>query len=188
MQVIVVRNNHEGPSVFSDDGPPKVAIEWLGKGDPTGGDIQEVPSTLADNINFRRAVSRGVFEIVEADEEVMAKLAGNATSWRDRQAASNAAAMASIDQAKDEDIIQMTCVGPGTRPGATCDQPVPVRERNKNEAPPLCSVHESLKGQFLPVEGEVGPDGKASRKWARVGMSEREHQTADQSSLSPIIT
>lgn len=62
--MLLVRNTQRGPTVFSD---PKenIAIEWQGAGDNHGGDVQPVPDSLMENVNFLRAVQMGTFVIEE---------------------------------------------------------------------------------------------------------------------------
>lgn len=171
---ILVKNTQAGPSVFTDP-ITGVQIEWKGTGDPDGEDIQQCPADLVNNVAFRKAIQRGVFEVVEATDEVMAALDRQTESWRARQEADAQASVDAIDQQANNDIVQVSCVGPGPRGTGECGNPVPVREKKKADAPPLCSQHASLSSQYIYTEtDEDDPEtGKAKVRWQRMTSDTR---------------
>jgi len=82
-----VRNHQPGPTVMDEEGFP--FLRWEGFGDPLGADVLPIPGELAENHNFQRARMLGIFEVLEADEDVQALLDKAKESW-DRQQARKA--------------------------------------------------------------------------------------------------
>jgi hypothetical protein len=170
-----VRNLEAGPAVFSDP-TRNIAIEWQGADDEDGGDIQQVPDELADNVNFLRALQKGIFEVEEAPEALRAALDKQTASWRRKSEQAKAQTEAALDPQANNDIIPTPCVGPGPRPGVQCGADVLIREKSKGERPPLCSKHKNLAGEYVITQGEKIVDGKAETLWTRMGMTQREVQ------------
>lgn len=169
---LLVRNNQPGPTCFSDK-MSGLELLWEGSGDPGGGDIQQVPDVLAENINFMRVVNRGVLIVEDGNPEVIAKLQLQSQSWADRQAAATEAAQATILERKEDDIIILPCVGPATRGKGTCAKDVPVREKHKDDAPALCSMHSSLVNEFVRSDADFdNTTGKSVIKWSRATTGE----------------
>src|SRR4051812_28613586 len=167
MALILVQNHHKGPLVFTDDGPPKVQIEWQGEGDPDGKDLQEAPESLVDSVNFRRLISRGVVTVEQASPEVEARLASQGQSWAKQQAAKTALIEDSMDRQANNDIMVLPCAAPG--PGGECGTSVMVRETERYDRPPLCQHHDHLTHQFVAHEtGEHPREGKPVVTWMRV--------------------
>jgi hypothetical protein len=85
MKAMFVRNNQPGPTVFSYGDKSVNTLTWKGRGDPQKGDIIPVPAELADNYEFHRNLYLGVFELVEAEEEVRTALNEHRSAWRRTQ-------------------------------------------------------------------------------------------------------
>lgn len=172
---MMVRNNESGPTVFALDKDNHV--EWAGKDDPLGNDVQPVPPEYMNNVQFRRAVTRGILVVEEADEEVERVLAAHRADWENRQARAKSASAASIDEAPQNDMLMLPCVGPsGKGSGQDCGVDVPVKARAKSEAPPLCPLHKSLAGQYLAQETDKIVDGKPEVRWVKAQLGNRTKQ------------
>lgn len=179
---LLVQNLQSGPttfSVLSDN----VQIEWQGKDDPGGNDVQHVPDLLAQNVDFLRALQRGIFEIVEAPDSVKDALAKQTSSYRDRQSKENEATVSAIDHVVDNDLVAASCIGPSTRGTGECAEQVPVRAKNQDAKPILCPRHENLASQYVLVEDPDKPmiekDGGLSpaKKWVRTQVEPRQRAT-----------
>lgn len=175
--MLLVRNLQPGPTVFADKASD-TSIEWAGRDDPSGDDLQQVPEALLkDNIQFLRAVQRGVFEVVDPSEDTKALLDRQVNAWKERQSADTAQAQASIDPAANNDIISVPCVGPNSRGNGDCGEPVTVREKQSADRPPLCPMHESLASSFAMIQTDKIVEGKAETKWVRSSTEPRERQS-----------
>lgn len=170
-----VRNLEAGPAVFSDP-TQNIALEWQGAGDEDGNDIQQVPDILAENVNFLRALQKGIFQVEEAPEALRAALDKQTTSWRRKRAEAEQATQATISEEANNDIIPTPCVGPGGKPGVACGADVMVREKQKGDKPPLCAKHKALAGEYVMTQTDKIVDGKAETKWTRMAMGVRESQ------------
>lgn len=175
MPPTTVRNLQSGPTVFTDR-TSDTAIEWQGKGDPSGGDIQQVPETVINNVNFMRALNNGILAIEEAEPAIQNALTKQAEAWQGRQDGHIQSSIDSIDQKAQNDLISVGCVGPTARGTGECGLPVPIKEKNLNDRPPLCPMHENLASQFVIEDTETVVEGKVVRKWARVVVAPRETQ------------
>jgi hypothetical protein len=171
MPLVLVRNTQKGPTVFSDP-TANVAIEWQGAGDPNGEDVQQVPVAVTESVAFVKSLRRGIFAIESADQATLDALDAQTRAFQDRTTAAAQQALGVIDQQANNDLITVPCIGPADRGTGACGQPVPVREKQRLDKPPLCSRHEALSSQFILVEGEVdNTTGQAVRTWSRAGMS-----------------
>lgn len=164
---VMVRNKEAGPTVFSVP-EDNIQVEWQGAGDPSGGDVQYVPDALVNNVQFSKAIRQGIFVI---ETEAAAEIEAQAQAHQDRKAASEAAATSTIEVTTNNDLVQAPCVGPAARGNGTCDAPVPVRDKDKANAPVLCSRHASLAPQFALTE----VDGQSV--WVRTTLAPREKQS-----------
>lgn len=100
---VLVRNAEKGPSVFSD--PSKnIAIEWQGAGDPSGEDLQQVPDEVLDNVNFLKALNRGIFVVEEASPEMQERLNRQVAAYQSRRSASEQAGEAAIDRQAERTV------------------------------------------------------------------------------------
>lgn len=177
MPVQMVRNNQAGPTVLSSDPKGSEFVEWQGKSDPSGGDIQPVPEIIQESVAFQRCVRRGILTPLSAEDQdvIDAAMENQQAAWDKRQSFSQDTAAQVIDQQANNDIVTLACVGPSTRQGsARCGEQVTVRDVSKNEKPPLCSQHENLAPQYVPSEEMV--NGKSVTVWTRLTMGARERQ------------
>lgn len=104
---VLVRNLEKGPSVFTD-AETKQAIEWGAYGDPKGEDVQYVPEDLLTRPAFLKAIDKGIYEVVEASDDVKALLERQAAAWRHRQDVIDSQAAATIDPATDRELANVT--------------------------------------------------------------------------------
>ena len=141
---------------------------------PDQTDVQEVPEFVLKDVNFRRCVQRGVYEIVASDFETSQQVSRAGEIWRTNKEEARQASVASIDFEANNDIIVTSCIGPGLR-GGNCEEKVMVRELQKGDKPPLCSKHTRLAAEFIPEEVDSrigdGTGGKPVVNWIRMGMS-----------------
>ncbi len=173
---VYVQNNQPGPTVLASDPKGTMVVEWAGKGDPTGNDIQPIPEEMLNLPSFTRARARGILTIVEdmSDPEAVAALEKQTASWQARTQQAAAAAVSSIDQASNNDIIQVSCIGPNSRGQGFCGEPVAVREREQYAKPMLCDLHKDLAPEFVPESVQEGDISHT--KWVRFAMNPRETQ------------
>lgn len=169
----MVRNTHGGPAVFSDGNQH---VEWAGAGDIMQNDVQPVPPAFMDNVQFHRMVTRGIFVVETADEDIAGVLAAHRRDWEMRNARAQAASAAAIDMAPDDDSIMKNCLGPSTTGRGKCDQSVPVKVRELASKPPLCTVHAELAPQFVAEEGQEIVGGKPEVIWKHIQVGARARQ------------
>lgn len=100
---VLVRNTEKGPSVFSDP-TANIAIEWQGAGDKDGEDVQHVPDSLVDNINFLKALQRGIFVVEAATDEMKARLDRQVTSYRERRNSTEQAGADALDRQAERTV------------------------------------------------------------------------------------
>lgn len=100
---VLVRNTEGGPSVFSDTSK-NIAIEWQGAGDPNGEDVQNVPDEVVDNVNFLKALQRGIFVVEEASPEMQERLDKQVAAYQQRRASSAQAGEAAIDRTAERSV------------------------------------------------------------------------------------
>lgn len=172
---VLVRNTEAGPTVFTD-AHTNTQVEWQGANDPSGEDVQQVPDALIDNVNFLRAVNRGILVVEEASPAVMEALQRQTTSWQARRREAKEASAATIDEQANNDLVTMPCIGPSTRGTGECGESVPVRESKKFDKPALCSRHAALAPQYVFSESEALVDGQTTKQWTRTLMTARERQ------------
>lgn len=174
MPVTMVRNTLPGPTVISSDPKGTHQVEWAGKGDPMGGDVQPVPAEIVDTVPFSRAIQRGILilENPEDNPELQASLDRQNAAWKAKSESAAAQATAAIDHEANNDMISVSCIGPDGK-GGKCGNDVTVRDNKKDEKPPLCNTHEALAGEYVAEELGV-VDGKTQKGWARVTMGARE--------------
>lgn len=164
---LMVRNTEKGPTVLSDL-RTKEYVEWAGAGDPMGNDVQAVPEEFAQNVNFMRAVQRGIFVIENEEDnpEIAEAIKRQNAAWAARRDQAQAQATAAIDQQANEDLISVECAM------KACTNVVSVKEKQKDNVPPLCSTHASLAHEFVPVDNVEGES--RVRTWNRVTLGARE--------------
>jgi len=174
MALTMIRNHQSGPTVFTDtDG---AHVEWEGAGDANGADVQPVPPKFIENVQFQRALTRGVFSVETADSEVKKILDQHREAWQAREESRRNTSEANIDRPQDNDTLMVKCIGPagrGPNPGL-CEDPVAVKATQQDKQPPLCSKHAYLKNQFTPEVTDRLVGGKQEVVWRRVRITERE--------------
>ena len=147
----LVRNLERGPAVFSDP-PSNIAMEWQGRGDPNGLDVQPVPDALIENVNFLKAIQAGVFEVVEAtDPAVKEKLEAQMQAHQRRREIAAANTEAVLDRESERVIANVS-----------------VDEKGLRTPIPQAVVGESEN------EAERDSDGKLPEKPIQVVMGPRE--------------
>jgi hypothetical protein len=167
-ETITVRNTLDTITVFSrkvngEDDP----LEWQAHGSPTGEDYQEIDAALLRDAKFRKALQRGIFEIVDADDpEVLDAWQAQKSAWdAQRQAKEEADRLVAMQQPRAYSGIQ--CLAQEGR--VQCPE-FAISSKNLNEKPPLCSKHAHLAHQFAPEETGKFTDGKPEVNWVRVQM------------------
>lgn len=166
---VMVRNTEGGPTVLSDL-RTKEYVEWQGAGDPMGADVQAVPEEFLQNVNFLRAVQRGILVIENAEDnpEVLQAIERQNAAWAHRRKQAQKSAEDSIDQQANNDIITTECIV------KACTNVVSLKEKERNAKPPLCSTHESMAPQYVPVDDVSGDTDGAVRRWNLVTLGARE--------------
>lgn len=174
-QMTMVQNNQGGPTILTPDTSKSGDyIEWQGKGDPDGGDVQAVGNDILDNTQFQRMLSKGIFSIVEEDSTTAtAAMQAQQAHWDARQGSVAKSVEQSMEHPENKDFVVQPCVGPGAN-GQKCGVEVNVREKAVGQRPPLCPQHEGLAAQFIPEE--VMRDGKYTTQWVRFSMGARESE------------
>lgn len=170
---VIARNTLKQHVVLSSDAKGTDFIEWHAAGDPSGNDVQYVSPEIARGAAFRRLVNKGIVEISEDENspEVVQAFTAQAAAWHNRGAAASAAAQATIEHVQQNDTIALPCVGPDSRNIGTCGEPVPVKEKTKNDRPPLCTQHAHLAPQYIPEQTQVGTE--ITTVWIRPTMTAR---------------
>lgn len=173
---LTVRNLQNSTTLFAIPGGG--AIVWQAAGDTMGGDIQRVPDSLADDIDFLNSLDRGVLSVEDgSNAEVMASIERQSAGFRDSQEKARLRQEAVLDRRQDRDLVTTPCIGPNPngRGVDECGAPVLVRSATRGEVPPLCPKHESLINEFYTVDsgskGEGATDntpGRVSQQWKRI--------------------
>lgn len=167
---VLVRNRQSGPTVFTDP-VSKAHVEWQGAGDPSGNDVQYVPDAFVDNIDFMKAVNRGILSVEEASDEIKQALAKQVSAFQARQTAAEVATKESLEAVQDNEILSVPCVGPSARGAGECGDAVPIRANKRDETPPLCSQHAHLAGEYISEQYEFDNNtGKPKVRWIRTAV------------------
>jgi hypothetical protein len=167
------RNMHKGPLVLASDQKGTHSVEWAGNGDPNGEDVQFVPEEVAKCPAYARAIRRGLLRRVEIDDEgVVQALDRQQEAWQARTAEGDRKAMETIDRQQNNDMIAVRCVGPDSRGAGQCPTEVTVREKSKNDTPPLCAKHVALAPEYVPTQDTTGETPVT--KWLRATLGPRE--------------
>lgn len=170
---IMVRNELGGPTVFTSG---TQQVEWKGKGDPDGGDVQPCPPGFIQDVYFRRAMTRNIFTILEDAEDALDR---HRDEWDARQVRQREASQDSLEFVADNDLLMLKCIGPADRTGNSdviCGTEVPVKSSQAREKPPLCNKHKALVNQFLAEETDVIKGGKPEIRWVRPSVGARTRQ------------
>lgn len=171
----MVRNTTKGPTVFSADGHN---VEWAGAGDVMGNDLQPVPDSFLENVQFHRMAARGIFVVETNSEEIETAVALHKQSYEQQMARQQNASQAALDMTPGDDSLMLACVGPSANGNGSCGTQVPVKANRQSEHPPLCPMHTGLAGQYVSqeIDGKV-IGGKPEVKWVpiKVGATERQN-------------
>jgi hypothetical protein len=170
---IVARNRMDGVTVLASDVKGSHSVEWAALGDPSGDDIQFIPNEVLESVAFRRAVSRGIVEIMEdeSDPDVVGALAAQVAAFKRRQEGAKEDVQVTIDRPTSRDSLSVFCVGPDSRGIGKCGQAVAVPEKQLKDVPPLCTQHKHLAAQFVP---EVVNGAEDKVEWVHVTLGARE--------------
>lgn len=174
-EVILVRNTMGGPTVFTQASTNQ-QVEWQGAGDTNGADVQPIPAALFNDVQFQRAVQRGIFERVDGDYDAV--IEAHRKEWEEAEDRRKNASMDSLEALSQNDIHTYTCVSPKGRAnsGVACGVPVPMTPKEHSEKPPLCIEHKSDAAKFVSEETDEIEAGKPKVKWSRVHLGARERQ------------
>lgn len=171
---VMVQNEQAGPTVLSSDPKGTHYVEWQGKGDVNGHDIQQVPDEVYNTVAFQRCVRLGVLSLLNDDsfESITEAQDRQRAAWERRNSSMADDAEGTIDRQANQDIVSLPCVGPSHQPGKRCGADVPVKDLKKDEVPPLCNQHVTLASEFTPSHEVV--DGRNTVVWTRFSMGPRE--------------
>ncbi len=171
--LMTVRNCKPGPTLFSDQNS-NMMIEWQGAGDPQGGDIQQVPRALINNMAFAKSLRKGVLEVIEADDEIANLLSTQAAQQRALDAKREQETLSRMDEGMGTDMVGYPCLGPGERAGVLCGVMVPMSRDQLEQRPPLCAKHAHLASNFVLSyqEGALDERGRPVPVWLPVTTGE----------------
>lgn len=148
---VMVRNMMSGPTVIAADAKRSYELNFAGKDDPRGEDVQEIPEELLRTKQFRDALRKGIFQVVEGEDHpvVQQAMARQTSSFQERMRSDELAAREVLDAVADNDMVVVNCIGPGSRAGAVCGEMVPVKDKEQAARPPLCDRHQHLADKCL---------------------------------------
>lgn len=171
---IVARNLMDGVTVLASDVKGTHSVEWAAYKDPTGDDIQFIPEEVMGSVAFKKALARGVIELLdeESDPEVVEALSKQVDSFKRRQDGAKETATATIDRPTTRDTVSTFCVGPDNRGTGICEESVTISEKLLMDTPPLCPRHSNLTSQYVPEVDTIGE--KTKTRWVRVTLGARE--------------
>lgn len=148
---VMCRNMMGGPTVIASDPKQTHEVTFAGKDDPQGEDVQPIPDELLRSPAFVKAIRQGILKVEQGEENpiIQAAMARQTTAFRDRIAADELAARETLESPAGNDMVAVSCIGPGSREGQTCEEQVPIRADQEGSRPPLCSRHEHLSERCL---------------------------------------
>jgi hypothetical protein len=159
---VLVKNCEPGPTVFSD-AANDLFVQWEGDGDAEGRDVQEVSDAVLKHPNFTRNVRKGVFKLLNVDEEQANALLAPAAAQAAAQRAADRAAIDDVLEASnvDNDIVEVKCLISG--------ETLYLTGGAIKEAPPLAPRFADQADQFTRVEvpGMFNPKGEPEYAWVR---------------------
>lgn len=100
---VLVRNNKPGCTVFTDK-TKDLVVEWQGRGDSDGEDVQQVPDDMLKNMAFLRAVRSNILSVIDDSPETQELLARQGIAYQQRQADSIASTEALMDRNSEAPI------------------------------------------------------------------------------------
>lgn len=171
---IMVRNTFGGPAVFTYGKAAEDFVEWAGAGDQMGGDIQPVPAHLLNNVQFRRALTRGIF-VVEDDADIAINTENaHRAEWEDRMQRQHDASVESLDEVQENDILMVKCIAPAKQGSyQLCGKEMPVRQKEQGDKAPLCTEHQHMASQFVPEHTGRMNGNEAEVIWKKVTVAPR---------------
>lgn len=172
---VIAQNTKTQVVVLSSDPKGSEYVEWQPAGDPSGGDIQIIPESVARSAAFTKLVSRGIVTLVSAGDDYLAAMDKQRAAFEARNSGAAAKAQEAIVPEEHKDLLSIPCIGPNDRGTGVCGNPVPVREKTKDETPALCPTHQHLAAQYIAHQEQEGT--KIVTKWTRATVTAREHQT-----------
>jgi hypothetical protein len=145
-QPVMCQNMTPGPLVIASSPKSDNEVIFGGHGNPNGEDVQPIPEGLLAAPAFSRALKQGTLKVVLGDDNpiVQGALQAQSDAYWKRMDTDKLAAMETLEAPKDDDLVAVQCIGPGTREGVQCEDTVPVRAREKDSKPPLCDRHAVL--------------------------------------------
>lgn len=143
---VMCRNMMAGPTVIASDPKQTHQVVFGPKEDPNGEDIQPIPAELVRSPAFAKAIRQGILSVVAGEDNpvIVAALARQTDAFQKRIKADELKARESLDAPSQNDMVVVTCIGPGSRDGQACEEQVAVRAAEAGSKPPLCSRHEYL--------------------------------------------
>lgn len=144
---VMVQNRTDTIVVLASDPKQTHEVIWGALGAQDGTDIQPVPEEIIRTPAFARSLAIGIIAVVdggEGNDAVQAALKIQGDAYRKRLAQEKDASLAVLETEPDNDLVAVQCIGPGTRPDTRCEDTIPVRAREMNASPPLCTRHAIL--------------------------------------------
>lgn len=144
--LVMCQNMTPGPLVIASSPKSDNEVIFQGKGSPDGNDVQPIPEGLLRSPAFGKAIKQGTLKVVEgADNPIVANaLQAQSDAYWKRMDTDKLAALETLESPKDDDLVAVQCIGPGTREDTVCEDTIPVRAREKDNKPPLCTRHAHL--------------------------------------------
>ncbi len=101
---VLVRNLEGGPTVLTHP-PTGAQLEWAGRGDKDGNDVQEVSEEVLRSSDMTRVIRKGILKIVD-DAAAAQAIARQGDAHRERVQAEQKASLQAIDDTSDVPIAQ----------------------------------------------------------------------------------
>lgn len=160
---VMCRNMMAGPTVIASDPKQTHEVIFGPRDDPNGEDVQPIPEALIKSPAFVKAIRQGIIAVVQGEDNpvIQAALARQTSSFKQRMQADELRARESLDAPAEDDMLVVTCIGPGARDGQVCEEQIPVRSKDAGSRPPLCDRHQHLAE--LAVK-------RGSQPWALEGV------------------
>jgi hypothetical protein len=159
---VLVKNCEPGPTVFSD-AANDLFVQWEGDGDAEGRDVQEVSDAVLKHPNFTRNVRKGVFKLLNVNEdEANALLAPAAAQASAQREAERAAIDATLEASNvDNDYVEVKCLISG--------EVLYLTGGDLKNAPPLAPRFADRAGEFTKTDipGMFNSKGEPEFAWVR---------------------
>lgn len=150
-----IQNEHKGPATFTHGGPQSAdQYRWNGKNSADGSDVQFIPGNVIKTPGFQRMLATGLFTFAAEDVDYAA-IQGD--SWVNAQAEQSAELMKQLERDDQNELVQLTCIGPGRAVGGKapglCGETLFMRGSDVATTPPLCSKHKDKMTKFFEFNG-----------------------------------